>query len=134
MPEFGHILTRVERQMGGGRIPSELETVADLRNCASFNPFESLEFVSGGTLEPDPSDYSFMEYSTGMHLRHVAETQGMQAAISYITRRSKRNKRWALKKFRDFLPVPNEADLTNQRLFELYQHSVSVQFQGDKAA
>ena len=134
MPEFGHILTRVERQMGGGRIPIELETVADLQNCAAFNPFENIEFISGGAPEPDPNDYSFMEYSTGMHLRHLAETQGMQAAIFYITRRSKRNKQWALKKFRDFLPMPNKEDLTSHRLFELYQRSVASQFQGHKAA
>src|SRR6266446_1471864 len=34
--EFGHILTRVERQMGGGRIPAAVATVGDLRNCADF--------------------------------------------------------------------------------------------------
>lgn len=134
MPEFGHILTRVERQMGGGRIPVELETVAHLRDCAAFNPFESVEFITGGTPEPHPNDYSFMEYSTGMHLRHLAETQGMQAAMSYITRHSKRNKKWALKKFRDFLPVPSNDDLNSQRLFELYQRSIASQFQGHRAA
>jgi hypothetical protein len=70
------IVTRLERQMGGGRIPSELATVRDLRYCADFNPFDCLEFLSGGRPLPDPEDYSFMEYSTGMHLRHLAETQG----------------------------------------------------------
>ena len=75
-----------------------------------------------------------MEYSTGMHLRHLAETEGMQAAIAYITRHSKRNKKWALKKFRDFLPVPGNDDLTSERLFELFQRSIAAQFQAHKAA
>jgi hypothetical protein len=134
VPEFGRIITRVERQIGGGRIPAALATVADLRNCADFNPFDALEFISGGRIEPNPNDYTFMEYSTGMHLRHLAESEGMQAAISHITRHSKRNKQWALKKFGDFLPVPNKDDLTGQRLFELFQDSIQTQFQGYKAA
>jgi hypothetical protein len=134
VPEFGHILTRVERQMGGGRIPGELATVGDLRNCAAFNPFDSLEFIARGSPEPSSDNYSFMEYSTGMHLRRIVETQGMQAAISYITRLSKRNKKWALKKFSDFLPAPSEGDLTGERLFELFQRSIAAQFQAHKAA
>jgi hypothetical protein len=58
----------------------------------------------------------------------------MQAAISYITRLSKRNKRWAMKKFADFLPVPSDNDLTGERLFELFQRSITAQFQPHKAA
>ena len=134
VPEFGHTLTRVERQMGGGRIPSQLATVDDLRNCAAFNPFEGLEFISGGRPQPNPSHYTFMEYSAGMHLRHLAETEGMQAAISHITRHSNRNKKWALKKFGDFLPVPSDEDLTAERLFELFQQSIATQFCAHKMA
>ena len=134
VPEFGHILTRLERQMGDGRIPSELATVGDLQNCAEFDPSDGVEFISGGRLEPNPSDYTFMEYSTGMHLRHLAETEGMQAALAYIIRQSKRNKKWALKKFGDFLPTSDKDDLTSDRLFKLFQISIAAQFQADRAA
>lgn len=128
IPEFGYVLTRVERQMGGGRIPDQLALVRDLRNCSDVNPFETIEFISGGRAQPNPEDYTFMEYSTGMHLRHLVETQGMQAAINHITRHSNRNKKWALKKFRDFLPVPNEQALTSERLFREFQLSIAKQF------
>lgn len=134
IPEFGHILTRIERQMGGGRVPAELALVGDLRNCAAFNPFENVEFISGGSPEPDPNDYSFMDYLAGKQLRHLAETEGMQAAIAHITRYSKRNKTWALKKFAPFLPAPSKEDLTSERLFELFQQSVTAQFQAHKTA
>jgi hypothetical protein len=134
IPEFGHILTRIERQMGGGRIPIVLATVDDLPNCADFNPFDGLEFISGGRAEPNPNDHSFMDYLAGMQLRHLAETEGMQAAISHITRYSKRNKKWALKKFGDFLPAPSERDISSERLCELFQRSIAVQFQAHKAA
>jgi hypothetical protein len=134
MPDSGHILTRVERQMGGGRVPKELATVNDLKKCAAFNPFGQLEFISRGTTEPDPSKYTFMEYSTGKHLQHLVTTQGMQAAIAYITRHTKRNKAWALRKFADFLPVPSAEDLTSERLYALFQTSIAKQFQEDRAA
>ena len=134
VPEFGRILTRVERQVAGSRIPAEIGTVRDLQNCAAFNPFERVQFISGGQPEPNPNDYTFMEYLAGMQLRHLAETQGMQAAIAYITRHSKRNKKWALKKFADFLPAPSERDLTGERLFELFQRSVALQFSAHRAA
>jgi hypothetical protein len=57
--------------MGGGRIPHGLATVGDLRNCGAFNPFDSLEFISLGSPEPSTDNYTFMEYSTGMHLRRL---------------------------------------------------------------
>ncbi len=134
VPEFGQILTRVERQVAGSRIPAEIATVRDLQNCDTFNPFANVQFISGGQPEPNPSDYTFMEYLAGMQLRHLAETQGMQATMAYITRRSKRNKKWALNKFADFLPEPSERDLTGERLFELFQRSVAKQFSTHKAA
>jgi hypothetical protein len=75
-----------------------------------------------------------MDYLAGKQLRHLAETEGMQAAIAHITRYSKRNKTWALKKFAPFLPAPSKEDLTSERLFELFQQSVTAQFQAHKTA
>ena len=134
VPESGHILTRVERQFGGGRIPAELASVGDLVRCAAFNPFESLELVTGGSPEPSPLDYTFTDYCAGMHLRHIARTQGMQAAIAFVIRHSKRNKKWALDKFREFLPVARDSDITAERLFELFQRSVNAQLRGPESA
>ncbi len=134
VPESGYILTRVERQFGGGKIPDQLSFVDDLMGCADFNPFEPLEIITGGSPEPNLSNYSFMDYCAGMHLRHIAETQGLQAAMSFITRTSKRNKAWALKKFREFLPIPTENDITAERLYELFQGSVNAQLHAQKDA
>src|SRR5207253_579408 len=84
IPSGTHILTRVERQMGGGRIPPILATVGDLPRCIEMNPFDSLEFISGGLSEPDPNHYPFTEYCAGMFLRRMAEEQGMQAVMNFI--------------------------------------------------
>lgn len=129
-PETGKILTRVERQIGGGRIPAALGTVGQLIDCAEFNPFESIEFVGGGCPEPNAANYSFMDYCTGMYLRHLCQSEGMQSMLAFVTRNSKRNRGWAMKKFRDFLPVSSKNMLTEERLFQLFRESVQAQMMG----
>lgn len=129
-PETGKIVTRVERQMGGGRIPSALGTVGQLIDCAEFNPFESIEFVGSGCPEPNPATYSFMDYCTGMYLRHLAQTEGMQAMLAFVTRNSKRNRGWAMKKFGDFLPARNENTFNEDRLLQLFRESTHAQLNG----
>jgi hypothetical protein len=132
-PETGKIVTRIERQIGGGRIPSGLATVEQLITCAEFNPFDSIEFIVGGCPEPNAANYSFMEYATGMYLRHLAQTEGMQAMLAFVARNSNRNRGWAMKKFADFLPVANEFSLTAERLFHLYKQSIERQFAGQNS-
>jgi hypothetical protein len=44
-PERGLILTRVERQMGGGRIPKQVDTFGKLKAAELFNPFDKLRFL-----------------------------------------------------------------------------------------
>jgi hypothetical protein len=132
-PDTGKILTRVERQMGGGRIPAALGTVGQLIDCAEFNPFESIEFVGGGCPEPNAASYSFMDYCTGMYLRHLCQSEGMQSMLAFVTRNSKRNRGWAMKKFADFLPVANEFSFTEERLFHLYKQSIERQFAGQNS-
>jgi len=51
------ILTRVERQYGGGRIPDEISIVGALfRNVATINPFEPLVLCPNGKPDPCPDD------------------------------------------------------------------------------
>lgn len=129
-PESGKIVTRIERQMGGGRIPTVLATVGQLINCPDFNPFGTIEFVAGGHPEPNPDCYSFMEYCTGMYLRQMAQREGMQSMLAFVTRRSNRNRGWAMQKVKDFLPVRNKHGLNEERLFQLFRESTRAQLNG----
>jgi hypothetical protein len=129
-PETGKIVTRVERQMGGGRIPSALGTVGQLIDCAEFNPFESIEFVGGGCPEPNAANYSFMDYCTGMYLRHLAQAEGRQSMLAFVTRNSKRNRGWAMKKFGNFLPASSGNTFNEDRLFQLFRESTDAQLNG----
>lgn len=125
------VITRVERQMGGGKIPEQLQSVGDLRKCPDFEPFNRLPVIDGGTPDPNPHDYGFMTFCTGMYLRQKAEQDGMHSMLKFISRTSGRNTRWALTKFADFLPVEHEEKwLNTDHLNELYRRSVMQQLNG----
>ncbi len=128
VPSTISVLTRVERQIAGGKVPQGLETVADLRTASDFRPFDPLAIVTGGTAEPNPDEFSFQDYCTGMYLRHRAERDGMHALMHFITRYSKRNTKWALNKFRAFLPAQGEEGaVTADYLNGLFRQSMSRQ-------
>ena len=128
IPESGFVLTRVERQWGGGQIPPDLGTVGDLRKLHNCRPFEKLMIVDGGLPEPNEDNYSFMEYCTGMYLRDLAQKQGMHATEQFIKRKSNRNSKWAREKFRDFLPEPyDQKTVDSDFLNREFQKSVTRQ-------
>ena len=130
---FGHsrdaVITRVERQMGGGRVPLEIGTVGTLRkNAAHFNPFEPFEFATAGRPEPRPCDYPLTTYAAGMWFRERAKDWGIHQLRSWINKQSSGGHgARVLRAFGDFLPEQAPVELTGARLFELYRDSVSHQ-------
>lgn len=130
VPEDGYTLTRVERQIGADKIPPELATVGQLRNAADFRPFDALGFITGGITEPRPEHYRFEHYGTGMFLRSMAQMQGMQATLRFISRFSNRNTGRTLRKYRDFLPTEDDNEIVNtDYLNELYRESALKQLE-----
>jgi hypothetical protein len=82
-------LTRVERQYGGGKIPSELATLASLRDRAlTINPFEPLEFLAGPTPIPVSADLGGSQYLKLIGLRRLIELNGYQATVSELNQRT----------------------------------------------
>ncbi len=55
-PESGRILTRVERQIGGGRVPAAIRRLGAMpKVLPSFNPFAAVELTPDGNAAlPDP--------------------------------------------------------------------------------
>ncbi|MEP6539596.1 MAG: hypothetical protein ABJF23_29945 [Bryobacteraceae bacterium] len=125
-PETGFVLTRVERQIGGSRIPAQIEQFDNLRKLAAFNPFENLELSCGGqSLPPSIDDYGLMAYLAGMGARVAVEEMGMHRFRSLLNRHSAGNATRILRKVRDFLPCG--AGIDSKKLFMTYQESVSRQ-------
>jgi hypothetical protein len=128
---FGHspngvTLTRVERQIAGGRIPEQLGTFHKLRNVSDFDPFENLIYVGVGKPEPNPDDYEFGEYLKGMHIRTLIERDGVHRFLQFANKHSPRNgKRW-LKHYPDFLPADG-CFISPKGLCERFRESVAKQ-------
>ncbi len=124
-PETGVVLTRVERQMGGGRIPERVSTFGKLRTLADFNPFDRLQFLGTGEPEPRIEDYGFEKYAIGMFLRDRAQSLGGHRLRSWLNRNANRNAGRILHTYHDFLPA--EEGITPEQLLETYQQSVARQ-------
>jgi hypothetical protein len=125
-PETGFVLTRVERQIGAGRVLEQIGTFGKLRDAAGFHPFEPLVFTDVGKPEPNPDHYDFSTYATGMFVRQLVQERGFHRAKQFLNQYSKRNANRILKRAADFLPS-DDISICSERLLEIYRESVSKQ-------
>lgn len=123
------IVTRVERQIGAGRVPPMLASVRALPSASEFNPFERIQILSGGKADPKPEDYRLTDYLTGRGLRQMISEKGMQGTRSFINKHSKENASRLLQRYSEFIPAddPSQLALTAARLFEIYRECVGRQ-------
>jgi hypothetical protein len=126
--EFGlketDIVTRVERQCGGSRIPSELMTFGCLPDLPNFNPFSSLEITSSGTLTlPSPDECEGLEYYTGLGLHNEAQQLGMQAFRKKLNKQTRGNAARTLERYGRFFPDGADTPITVEQLIETFRQS-----------
>jgi hypothetical protein len=126
-PEEGLILTRVERQIAGGRVPAEIATVGKLVKLPDFDPFSRLEIEVGSARKPDPESMRFSEYLKGRGFAEVVREQGcIQNAVRFANKRSPGNGARFAKRFSGFL-AGSEFTLTEEQIFFRYRESVLKQ-------
>ena len=125
-PPAGVVLTRVERQIAGGRVPKEIDTFGKLVALADFDPFAPLEVTIGSATPPNPDDYSWATYLQGRSLRQVVIDHGYQNARRLANKFSPGNANRLFNKLEPFLPA-SDCGLTKQQILEIYQKSVSKQ-------
>lgn len=124
-PEQGIKLTRVERQVAGGRIPDPISTVGKLKQGApEFNPYERLELVSGGVREPAASKYDVNTFMAGMWLRSKIQTDGIAHVRTWLNRTTGGHGARTLETYKDFVPVDDSETVSKERIFERYRSSV----------
>jgi hypothetical protein len=126
--EFGFketdILTRVERQCGGNRIPSEIANFGCLQRLPNFNPFRSLEIIGSGQLAlPSPEECEGLEYYTGLGLHNEAQRVGMQAFRKVLNKQTKGNAARTLERYGRFFPDGTEVPVTVEGLIEAFRQS-----------
>ena len=133
--EFGYrpdsILTRVERQIGGGRVPEELATFGSLiRNAADFDPFSALRFIDCNSARvPTPAERPGIEYYTGLGLHAEASRLGMQKFHKQLNKVTKGNAARILARYAEFLPNSTGRRLSLEAVREQYRRSVKEQLE-----
>lgn len=93
---YGHpeneILTRVERQYGGGRVPKQIATLKKLqKNALSFNPFESLQFLPSTISEESVNQLNGEAFVKGQGVLRLTERFGYQGARRLLDQKTCRN-------------------------------------------
>lgn len=133
--EAGATLTRIERQIGGGRFPEELQVFGDLRKAHLYNPFPALKMVPTGTIRgftPPTQGVSIRDslaaygLSTLMH-----DYGGAQQAFSLVQRYGNGNGKRVFESLLSILP-PERPPFTEVEIFEAYARSTERQVTGHK--
>ena len=151
VPEKGRILTRCERQIGGGELPTipvtgkpaneweRLNTVGALKSrLLEYNPYREFEIVEGGLPEPVRENYGLTDWMAGMYLRDRIQQEGLQQTRSWMNSHQRtgarapgRHATRILEKLADFLPastaVDGQGSLSVTDLYERYRCSLAKQ-------
>jgi len=120
------VLTRVERQMAAGRVPTPVDTVRKLRNSKAFNPFDRLKIVSSSEYAQKPQSPRRDVYERGMQVQELIKGQGLHRARYALNEQSRGNADRILQTLEAFIPDEGY-HLTPEELYQRYQESVSRQ-------
>lgn len=124
----GAVITRVERQFGGGRIPLQIDSFGRLPSLPYFNPFTNIEIISGsGATMPTISQCGLDTWLTGTRLRDCQNEMGEQQFRRWLNKNSSGNAARYRKKYAEFLEPDGDNLVTAQTVFETYRESVIQQ-------
>jgi hypothetical protein len=135
----GQVLTRIERQVGGNRIPGEIDTVFKLSNLQNFAPFGGLELLAPESCQvgrpgPPGTEYGIKEairdHLAGIGFQTICQELGsMQLGCSYVTKHGKGNGRRVLESLQPYWPQTNaQYSVTAEQLQAAFSASVARQF------
>jgi hypothetical protein len=123
-----YVLTRIERQCGGNRIPPEIGSFGTLVLAPDLNPFESVEIIdSEGASLPSPEGYEGLQYFTGIGLYTVAGERGMQEFRKLLNRKTGGNAARTMERYGAFFASGSDKRITAQEIYELYRFSTLEQ-------
>lgn len=129
----GAILTRVERQIGGDRMPPELQTMRDLNRAHEFNPFKALQIINAGPvvcIDKPPEFASMRNFLAALGFLKLGEHFGdLQQAVSYITKFGNGNGKRVLDTILPLLPQERPA-VTEAEILDRYRRTTEQQVLG----
>ena len=130
--EFGisetAVITRVERQFGGLRIPQEIDCFGRLSRLPEFNPFTNIEICNGtGANTPTIPECGLDTWLSGSRLHQLQAEMGQQQFLSWLSTNSAGNAARYRKRYADFLQPEGNDLLTTETIFQTYRESVIKQ-------
>jgi hypothetical protein len=129
--EFGidesDIVTRIETQHGGGRIPSLVAKFGDLHRLPEYNPFQSIEIITRDrSRQPCIAERSMDEWLKGTRLKELADEMGMQKFYRWLNKHSGGNAARVMRTYTDYFESGSK-QITAALIFETYRESVIKQ-------
>ena len=120
------VLTRIERQCGGNRLPPELRTFADLRRAADFNPFKHVEITPEEFPFPSVEEYGVAARTKLIGIAGLVGRVGLQQARSELNRDGNGKRYWQL--YEEHLRKnAHHRDITIEQVVQAYQVSTHPQ-------
>lgn len=105
-PKSGFVLTRVERQFGGGRVPELVGTIEKLiANAEQFKPFEGIEFLKAVKKAAISESVSLRQRIVGEFLHEKNQAWGRQILESWVRKHGGSNATRFLKAFNGYMSV-----------------------------
>jgi hypothetical protein len=118
--------TRVERQIGGGRIPGALDSLGKLTKLEEYNPFSALVIDPGGLEIPKRTDYPLDVWMAGLHYRRMIFEDGYDSASRWLRKQAGPHAARALEKYKAFVPHLG-LGITSEELHTKFRESVRAQ-------
>lgn len=129
--EFGldesDIVTRIERQHGGGRIPSSVTKFGELYRLSEYNPFELIQIVTRErSRQPSIAERGIDEWLKGTRLKELADEMGMQKFHRWLGKHSGGNAARIMRTYADYFQSRSK-QITAASIFETYRESIIKQ-------
>lgn len=130
--EFGiaenAVITRIERQYGGQRLPTGIDCFCRLSRLPEYNPFTNVEICNGtGARVPTIQDRGLDAWLAGTRLRQLQLEMGEQQFRRWLNVNTSRNGARYRKQYFDFLQPDWDGVVTAKTVFETYRESVIKQ-------
>ena len=129
----GMTITRIERQIGGGKFPIELQSFDDLRRVNRFDPFSSMKILRSTAIrsfDEPPKGVSVRDWLAALGLDRLQRDFGnAHQAFSFVQRHGNGNGKRVLESLMEIMPA-ERPPITEAEILDSFVRSTERQLVG----